>query len=206
LLFEIYGEKVFTDKELNPLKDIPESELKILKQMLVGKLNSPLTSSMGRLFDGIASITGISKYSHFEGQAAMELEFAAESVNTSETYPFKISENNINYSDVKFFVDWEPIILNIIEDLKKQISKNVISAKFHNTLANVILEIAKRTGEKRVVLSGGCFQNKYLIEKTIQLLEENNFKPYWHQRVPTNDGGISLGQIMIASNNFIKGV
>jgi hydrogenase maturation protein HypF len=206
LLFEIYGEKVFTDKGLNPLKDISESELKILKQMLAGKLNSPLTSSMGRLFDGVAAITQISKYSHFEGQAAMELEFAAESVNTSETYPLRISENSIENSDVKFIVDWEPIILAIIEDLKKQTSKNIISAKFHNTLANVILEIAKKTGEKRVVLSGGCFQNKYLIEKTIQLLEENNFKPYWHQRVPTNDGGISLGQIIVASNKITKGV
>jgi hydrogenase maturation protein HypF len=64
------------------------------------------------------------------------------------------------------------------------------------------LDVAKRTGEKRIVLSGGCFQNKYLIEKTIKLLQKKGFKPYWHQRVPTNDGGISLGQIAAAANNF----
>jgi len=203
LLFEIYGEQVIGNKELIPIKNLPENELKILLQMLNGKLNSPVTSSMGRLFDGIASIAGISSYSHFEGQAAMQLEFAAESANTINKYPFNIKEKN-DTTDVKFIIDWEPIVIGVIEDSKIQISKNIIASKFHNTLANVILDTAKKVGEKRVVLSGGCFQNKYLIEKTIKLLEINEFQPYWHQRVPTNDGGISLGQIAAASNN-IKG-
>jgi hydrogenase maturation protein HypF len=203
LLFEIYGKQVIGNKELIPIKDLPENELKILFQMLNGKLNSPVTSSMGRLFDGIASIAGTSNYSHFEGQAAMQLEFAAESANTIDKYPFNITEKN-DTTDVKYIIDWEPIVLGVIEDYKNQISKNIIAAKFHNTLANVILDTAKKVGEKRVVLSGGCFQNKYMIEKTIKLLAINKFQPYWHQRVPTNDGGISLGQIAAASNN-IKG-
>lgn len=198
LLYEIFGEKIF-DKKLIPVRELPVNESRILKQMLNGKLNSPVTSSMGRLFDGIASITGISSYSHFEGQAAMQLEFAAESVNSNESYPIFIKEIA---SGVKYIVDWEPFIANIIEDLERNLSKNIIAAKFHNTLANIILDIAKKSGETRVVLSGGCFQNKYLTEKTILLLEKNNLKPYWHQRIPTNDGGISLGQIAAASNNI----
>lgn len=201
LLFEIYGENVFSNEKFISVNNIPANELKLLKQMLNSKLNSPVTSSMGRLFDGIASITGISNYSHFEGQAAMQLEFAAESVNTEDKYQFKITEIN-DTSDVKFIIEWKQIILEIINDLEKKISKNIIAAKFHNTLSNVILETAKKAGEKRVVLSGGCFQNKYLTENTIKLLQINKFQPYWHQRVPTNDGGISLGQITAATYNI----
>jgi hydrogenase maturation protein HypF len=205
LLYEIYAEKVFEKRELIPVKNTPGKELIILQKMLAGNLNTPVTSSAGRLFDAVSAIIGISNYSHYEGQAAMHLEFAVDSMTTDEVYTFKINENIENNSDVKFIIDWEPIILGIIEDLKKQISKNIISAKFHNTLANIILETAKKTGEVKVVLSGGCFQNKYLIEKTINLLQNNGYKPYWHQRVPTNDGGISLGQIAAAANNFYKG-
>ncbi len=202
LLYEIFGEDIFKQKDLIPVRSMPEKELKILDKMLKGNLNSPVTSSAGRLFDAVSAIIGISSYAHYEGQAAMQLEFAAESARTDEKYLFNIKDIKPNNSDVKFIIDWKLIVLNIIDDLKNQISKNIISAKFHNTLANVILEIAKRTGEKRIVLSGGCFQNKYLIEKTIKWLQKEGFKPYWHQRVPTNDGGISLGQIAAAANNF----
>jgi hydrogenase maturation protein HypF len=202
LLYEIFGDGVFKCKELIPIKNTSDRDLKIYEKMLSGNLNSPVTSSAGRLFDAVSAITGISIYSHFEGQAAMKLEFAIDSNTTDETYGFKINNKTENNSDVKLIIDWELIILGIIKDMEEQISKNSISAKFHNTLAGIILEIAKRTGEKRVVLSGGCFQNKYLIEKTIQLLQKEGFKPYWHQRVPTNDGGISLGQIAAAANNY----
>jgi hydrogenase maturation protein HypF len=205
LLYEMFGEKVFEQKDLMPVKNIPDKELKILQIMLAGNINSPVTSSAGRLFDAVSSITGISDYSHYEGQAAMQLEFTIDSELTNESYPFEINDRTEKNSDAKFIIDWEPIIINIIEDLNKQVLKSIISAKFHNTLANAVLEIAKKTGKKRVVLSGGCFQNKYLIEKTIKMLQKEDFKPYWHQRVPTNDGGISLGQIAAAANNFYRG-
>jgi len=205
LLFEIFGEKVFEQKDLIPVKDTSEKELRILKKMLAGDINSPVTSSAGRLFDAVSSITGISSYSHYEGQAAMQLEFAIDSGSTDESYSFNVIDSTEKKADVKFIIDWKPMIINIIEDLNNQVSKNIISARYHNALSNVILEIAEKTGEKRVVLSGGCFQNKYLLEKTIKILQKEGFSPYWHQRVPTNDGGISLGQIAAAANKINTG-
>lgn len=95
-------------------------------------------------------------------------------------------------------VDWAPMIVEIIEDLKAKVPNAMVSAKFHNTLTSMIVDVTRRVGEKRIVLTGGCFQNKYLTERTVQQLEENGFKAYWHQRVPPNDGGISLGQVYAA--------
>ena len=92
-------------------------------------------------------------------------------------------------------VDWAPMMFEIIADQEEKVPVGLISAKFHNTLAEVVISVAKRIRELRVVLTGGCFQNKYLTERTVRLLESEGFKPYWHQRVPPNDGGIALGQI-----------
>lgn len=95
-------------------------------------------------------------------------------------------------------VDWEPMISGILDDVRRDLPVARISAKFHNTLAEVIVEVAKRFGEERVVLTGGCFQNQYLTERTVRRLETEGLRPYWHQRVPPNDGGIALGQVVAA--------
>jgi len=87
------------------------------------------------------------------------------------------------------------VIEGVLDDLRHGTPAGVISARFHNTLSSIIAEVAERAGEEKVVLSGGCFQNRYLAERTIRLLEKKGFRPYWHQRVPPNDGGIALGQI-----------
>jgi hydrogenase maturation protein HypF len=86
----------------------------------------------------------------------------------------------------------------ILADLKRGLPTSQISARFHNALAEVIVTVAKQIGQPRVVLSGGCFQNRYLTERAVQRLQEAGFRPYWHQRVPPNDGGISLGQVVAA--------
>ena len=86
----------------------------------------------------------------------------------------------------------------ILSDVQKGVATGRISAKFHNALAEVVVAVAERIGERRVVLSGGCFQNRYLTERTVRRLQAEGFQPYWHQRVPTNDGGIALGQIVAA--------
>lgn len=91
------------------------------------------------------------------------------------------------------------MIKEIVDDLNSGLTKGTISAKFHNTLVEMIISVAKKINNNRVVLTGGCFQNKYLFERAIDKLKQNDFKVYWHQRVPTNDGGISLGQIKYAS-------
>jgi hydrogenase maturation protein HypF len=103
-------------------------------------------------------------------------------------------------------VDWEPLMRAIIQDARDEIPLARISTKFHNTLVEIIVEVARRVSEKRVILTGGCFQNKFLLEHTVRRLEAEGFRPYWHQRVPPNDGGIALGQIFAASRLLKAGV
>lgn len=86
----------------------------------------------------------------------------------------------------------------VLADLAHGVPIGKISAKFHNGLVEAIISVARRIGEQRVVLSGGCFQNRYLTERTVRRLQEEGFRPYWHQRIPPNDGGISLGQVVAA--------
>ena len=95
-------------------------------------------------------------------------------------------------------LDWSPMIEDILADVENDIPVGIISAKFHNALAESIVAVAKRAGQNRVVLSGGCFQNRYLTERAVRRLQAEGFRPYWHQRVPPNDGGIALGQVAAA--------
>ena len=190
LLFEIYGEEIF-NRNIEMLNHISVQEKKILLQMLKNKINTPLTSSVGRLFDAVASITCIKQTASYEGEAAMMLEFTA-APNISDCYPFAIFPGEV------MIIDWEKMIETILEEMKENISPKIISAKYHNTLVEIICKIAEHKNEEKIVLSGGVFQNAYLLERTVHRLRQNGFKPYWHQRIPTNDGGISLGQIAIA--------
>jgi hydrogenase maturation protein HypF len=150
----------------------------VLGQMLRNGVNSPVTSSAGRLFDAVAAILGIRQRSQFEGQAAMELEWMIES-GIEESYPPG--------------VDWQPMIEALLED---DAPPGVKAAKFHNALVETIVQVAKQVGEATVVLTGGCFQNRYLTERAVLRLQAEGFRPYWHQRVPPNDGGIALGQLI----------
>jgi hydrogenase maturation protein HypF len=98
----------------------------------------------------------------------------------------------------EMILDWFLMVEEILSDVKKGVSIGVISAKFHNALAEGIVAVARRAGQNRVVLSGGCFQNRYLTERAVRRLQTEGFRPYWHQRVPPNDGGIALGQVVAA--------
>jgi len=169
---------------------------------LANRLNAPLTSSVGRLFDAVAALLGLRLTTRFEGQAAMELEFAIGSEKTEEAYPFTISnqpDSELAGTQAAMIVDWEPMIRTILQEVGDQIPLARISRKFHNTLVEMIVEVARRIAEERVVLTGGCFQNKFLTEHSVRRLEAEGFRPYWHQRIPPNDGGIALGQIVAAS-------
>ncbi len=204
-LYEIFGDKTFDLKNLAPVQTFTNPELSVIAQMLRKGIHSPYTSSAGRLFDAVASITGLRQTIKFEGQAAMELEFAIKAERTKESYPFSISNQSKEGSDAMqpgMIVDWEPLIRAILQDVQDSIPLTGISQKFHNTLAEIIATIAKRVAQERIVLTGGCFQNKHLIEITVRKLETEGFRPYWHQRIPPNDGGIALGQIVAASSNL----
>jgi hydrogenase maturation protein HypF len=191
-LYEIFGDDILNSGFLKSVKEnfITQNEASIYLTMLKKNINSPECSSAGRLFDAVASILNIRQKVSFEGQAAMELEFLTDGVNSDEKYDFDIIKD---INDI-FIVDWTSIIRQIIND-KNKLPLNLISAKFHNTLVNIIVTIAKLVNEKTVALSGGCFQNKYLLEKSIRTLQKEGFNVYWNREVPANDGGISLGQI-----------
>jgi hydrogenase maturation protein HypF len=176
-------------------------ELATLKTMLAKKLNSPVTTSMGRLFDAVASLINLRQQIRFEGQAAMELEFAIDSAGTGEAYSLKLRrgvKNEMETGGTPVLLDWSPMIEAILVDVQQGVSVGIISARFHNALAEGIVAVAKHAGQNRVVLSGGCFQNRYLTERAVRRLSAEGFRPYWHQRVPPNDGGIALGQVVAA--------
>jgi hydrogenase maturation protein HypF len=202
LLYEIYGDRLFLEIQdfanLSCIKSFNSQELKILHRMLKKGINAPITSSMGRLFDGIASILGICQRVSYEGQAARELEYAIANFPTDKAYRFKLIQTLNTANNAPLVIDWRVIIAEILTDFMNQISTAEISAKFHNTLIEIIIAVAKQIGRKQIVLTGGCWQNKYLTEKAIALLKQENFVPYWHHQIPCNDGGIAIGQIMAA--------
>ncbi len=197
LLYELYGEATFEMDHLPPFREMPPIEMVTLKGMLQRRLNSPSTSSVGRLFDAVASLVNLRHRMGFEGQPAMELEFARGEVETNAHYDLQVFPRHPS-----LVLDWSLMIHSILTDVNSGVSVAEISAKFHNALAESVVAIARRCGEPRVALSGGCFQNRYLLECTVARLREENFQPYWHQRVPTNDGGIALGQIFAARNHL----
>jgi len=193
LLYEIHGPGVFSMDGLAPLEAFSPQERKILPSVLERGVNAPVTSSAGRLFDAVASLAGVRQKMRYEGQAAMELEFALAGIDTDEAYDLRIDEGPSG-----LIVDWEPMIRRVVRDAAGGLSAGMISARFHNALVEAVVAVAHRVGEPKVVLTGGCFQNRYLTERAVRRLRAEGFQPYWHQRVPPNDGGIALGQIAAA--------
>jgi hydrogenase maturation protein HypF len=199
LLYELYGEAVFEMDHLAPLREMPPVEMITLKGMLQRRFNSPLTSSVGRLFDVVAALAGVRQQMRFEGQAAMELEFAIGGLATDARYDLPLVTRHPS-----LVLDWSRMVPAILADVRGRVSVAEISAKFHNALAGAVVEIARKFGQPRVALSGGCFQNRYLAERTVTRLRAEKFQPYWHQRVPPNDGGIALGQVAAARRSQMK--
>jgi len=200
VLYELLGAEALYRADLAPIRAFSTEKRKVIQRMLRDGINSPLTSSAGRLFDAVASILNLRQLCAYEGQAAAELEFALDEFDTDARYEFELVPDASTGPANGLIVDWGPTIRQILKDQARQLPVGQISARFHNTLVAMILAVATRIGEERVVISGGCFQNKYLTERTIRALRDAGFTPYWHRRVPPNDGGISLGQVVAASS------
>ncbi len=159
----------------------------VLKSMIDKKINSPLTSSMGRLFDAVGSMVLNKRRAGYEAELPIELESIAEK-NIDDSYgPGGIRK----------------IVKGVVRDIEGREAAGVMSAKFHNSIAEMILATAKETKMKRVVLSGGVFQNRYLTDRVVELLNKSNFKAYTHCNVQTNDSGIPIGQIVIANERSL---
>ena len=193
LLFELLGEEAFQRGDIRSIAALTAAEQATLKTILQRKLNSPWCSSVGRLFDAVASLTGLRHEMRFEGQAAMELEFALDGTQTEAAYQLPLITLN-----APMMLDWSPLVEGVLFDVNRGVPTREVSAKFHNGLAESIVAVAREFGLERVALSGGCFQNRYLMERAVKRLRDEGFQPYWHQRVPTNDGGIALGQVVAA--------
>ena len=184
----------YAPKEFNMQKSI------ILSKMINGNINSPLTSSMGRFFDGVAGLLGFTEKITYEGEAAIYLENIAD-VNSKESYKYSID----NIED-KLVVNTDNIIKSIIEDMENNIEKEIISRKFHNTIVEftceICCEIRSISKINKVALSGGVFANELLLENTTNKLTSLAFEVFSNNRIPTNDSGISVGQVVIAASRI----
>jgi hydrogenase maturation protein HypF len=172
-----------------------------MREMIQKQVNSPLTSSLGRLFDGVAAIIGLRGQVAFEGQAAMELEMIAGD-DTEEVYDYQWESNE------PFQILTAPIIRGVVADLNRGVEPFNISAKFHNTLTQMFTQLihflSKEHGIRQVVLSGGVFQNSRLLEALMPSLQKKNLTVFTQSQVPVNDGGIALGQAVVAANTLVR--
>jgi hydrogenase maturation protein HypF len=193
LLHEAFGAAVVDMVDLAPVAAFTRAERRVLLQMIERGVQAPRTSSMGRLFDGVAALASLRQRVHFEGQAAMELEFAVDRTTPAEPYSMELHDG-----DGAACIDWAPMIHEIVADIRNRVSRARIAARFHETLIGMILAVARREALTRVVLSGGCFQNALLLEGAVRRLRAAGHEVYWPRRVPPNDGGISLGQAVVA--------
>jgi hydrogenase maturation protein HypF len=179
---------------------IPED---LFRKQIAHSIQCPDTSSMGRLFDAIASLVGLRNIVNYEAQGAIELE-AVVNPDTNDHYPFSIN----NFPAGPRIIDPAPIIHGVIMDLRQHIPISDISAKFHNSIMYMVLEISRlirlEDGITTVALSGGVWQNMTLLRKTIHCLQKDQFHVLWHHQVPANDGGISLGQVAIAIHRMSR--
>jgi hydrogenase maturation protein HypF len=209
LLYEIYGDAVFDRTDLPSLSCFASSERRILREMLRGGINAPYTSSAGRLFDAIAALIGLTQKTSYEGQAAIELEFASLGSTTRSVYPFHLTtsdDTQLKATDQTppCVVNWQPMIQEILDECASHVPHQEIAARFHSTLAAIIVTVAQACNENRVVLTGGCFQNRVLTELAVSRLEAADFQAFWHQRIPPNDGGIAIGQAVVALSSVTE--
>jgi hydrogenase maturation protein HypF len=191
-LYAIYGQELY-GLDLPFLRDIPSKQLGLITAMIDKGVNAPLSSSCGRLFDAVSAMLGICTRSGFHAEAPMRLENAAASNETGQ-YAY------ITGDDVNF----EPMFRQMVRDIRTGLDASIISARFHNTLAGLTEEILTgmrdEKGPDTVVLSGGTFQNRYLLEELLRRLPEKGFRVFTNSRIPANDGGIALGQLVIGAS------
>lgn len=178
---------------------VSDAEHGLWRRAIERHLNAPVTSSAGRLFDAVASLLGVRHHASYEGQAAMELEWGADQ-HEQAAYPWSLDAGGQRQSTPPLVADWAPAIQALLEDRATGTPVPVMAARWHNTMADVIVTVAAAAGRPRVVLSGGCFQNVLLVKQVDRRLRAIGLTPYWHQRVPTNDGGIALGQVVGAAH------
>jgi hydrogenase maturation protein HypF len=191
-----YAEALGLDiTDLPFLASIEPQAVEIVRKQVQKKLNTPLTSSMGRLFDAVASLIGVRNQVTYEAQAAIEMEVLSKGfINEAEPYPFEIEDGILRVGE---------LLKHVIQDVRLGQAAGLISARFHQTISAMALEVSRSVREKtqinEVALSGGVWQNQVLLGLTRPALLRENFIVYTHQQTPANDGGLALGQAAIAN-------
>ena len=201
LLLATFGEDALRAMPtLMPIRSRRASDLRVLQRMIETGVNTPPTSSVGRLFDGVASIIGLRQITSYSGQAAVELEGRVDRVTTSsaKAYPFDIDHHGGD-DQRTLVIDWRPAIRALVSDVQNERDVGEMAFAFHDGLAAAMVDVAKKIGEPRVALSGGCFQNRHLSERAKTLLEAAGFQVHLHRNLPPNDGGLALGQLACAA-------
>ncbi len=200
LLWELMREEMLGHRL--PYWQVSQGQREKFASLLRSGIVSPWTTSMGRLFDAVASLTGLCQETTFEGQAAMAVQFAAEQgMETSgEGYPIDLVPSES--PGTKWVLDWRPMMSALRDDLCRGSRAEVVATQFHVGLAEGVVRVAQVAGLPRVVLAGGCFQNRLLLSLVRHQLEAAGFTVYCHSLVPPNDGGLSLGQAVVAAHRL----
>ena len=198
-LQQTFGDE-FLNLDLDAVRDLDRNKWVTLSRMIVTRTNSPETSSMGRLFDAIAALLGVRSFINYEGQAAIELEGLVDA-KSPNSYQFALNETGV--------ITVRDVIRDAVGDLLNGAPAPTVSARFHRAVARLVAQVAERIREERnlnrVALSGGVFQNIFLLEESCELLQGRGFEVLTHNRVPANDGGISLGQAAVANAQISLG-
>lgn len=194
-LYQRFG-KDMLGLDLPCVRALSPTEKSLLMAALAQQINTRATTSVGRLFDIVAALLDLHQTTSFEGQAAMAVEFIAAELS-GPSYPLPITEHN-GYLEI----DPGEMLAQILMDWQQGVTPAQIAQRFHLTLVQGILTLAQKLQIPDIVLSGGCFQNRLLLENTIATLKQAGFRPWWPQQIPPNDGGLALGQIMALLRTF----
>ena len=196
-LYHCYGESLGSI-DIPFTSTLPHEKISIICEALQRKTNCIMTTSAGRLFDAVSALVGVQDINHYEGEAPILLEMKGTDYETNEYYPIELEDNKDSFS-IQIF----PVIDGIIRDIRENAGAQMISAKFHNTIARIIVRgccrIRAYVQGSQVALSGGVFQNKLLLDTVVPLLEQNGFSVLLHRKLPPNDACISLGQAVVAA-------
>ncbi len=191
--------RAFLERDIPWVRSLSASRLEVVLRMIEKGVNAPLTSSCGRLFDAVAALAGIRQRVNYEAQAAIELEMCLERSEDADAYPMDLDAEGEGW-----IVDTRPLFAALLDDLARHASTGTISRRFHQGLVRALGELAKRLRERhklnRVCLSGGTFQNVFLLESLTARLQAAGFEVFAHAEVPTGDGGLSLGQAWVAAH------
>jgi hydrogenase maturation protein HypF len=204
------------DAASRALDDMPHERRRLLETILARGVASPVTTSAGRLFDGIAALLGLARRNRWEGEAAVALEEAARAASGGATgrvggYRFEVTTpeggeeprggpGGVEGGDPRpLQVDWRPVVDELLRDLSRDVEVGTIAARVHAACVEAMVVVARRVGVETVALSGGCFQNRILVEGATRRLREEGFRVLLNRHVPPNDGGIALGQVLVAA-------